>query len=216
VGSSILCGAPRGVPTRIIALLATARDGQISGIVPRLKEGAGVVTTRADVHYVVTVRFAQPTKGLLRELFYSHSPETILYRSFTALKHLSHEQVQRFVTLNYKDEMAIIGLVPFEGQQKMIAVARYFRDPATNTAEVAVTIHDEFRRRGIGSYLLREVAKIALEHGIGAFIADVLPDNAGMMRLFQKISRKVEVERHEGINQVKVLLSGKAWTAEGV
>jgi acyl-CoA hydrolase len=38
----------------IIALPSTARDGTESRIVPFLKEGAGVVTTRADVQYVVT------------------------------------------------------------------------------------------------------------------------------------------------------------------
>jgi acyl-CoA hydrolase len=41
-----------GVP--IIALLSTARHGAISRIVPVLEPGAGVVTSRADVHYVVT------------------------------------------------------------------------------------------------------------------------------------------------------------------
>jgi 4-hydroxybutyrate CoA-transferase len=38
----------------IIALPATAGNGKFSRIVPTLKEGAGVVTTRADVHYIVT------------------------------------------------------------------------------------------------------------------------------------------------------------------
>lgn len=38
----------------IIAIRSTAEDGTISRIVPHLKEGAGVVTTRGDVHYVVT------------------------------------------------------------------------------------------------------------------------------------------------------------------
>ena len=38
----------------IVALASTARDGAISRIVPLLQPGAGVVTTRADVHYVVT------------------------------------------------------------------------------------------------------------------------------------------------------------------
>jgi len=41
-----------GVP--IIALPATARHGAVSRIVPMLEPGAGVVTSRADVHYVVT------------------------------------------------------------------------------------------------------------------------------------------------------------------
>jgi acyl-CoA hydrolase len=38
----------------IIALPATAKGGSMSRIVAFLKEGAGVVTSRADVHYIVT------------------------------------------------------------------------------------------------------------------------------------------------------------------
>jgi acyl-CoA hydrolase len=38
----------------IVALPATALDGTVSRIVPVLDPGAGVVTSRADVHYVVT------------------------------------------------------------------------------------------------------------------------------------------------------------------
>lgn len=41
-----------GVP--IIALPSTARGGTVSRIVPQLAPGAGVVTSRADVHWVVT------------------------------------------------------------------------------------------------------------------------------------------------------------------
>jgi acetyl-CoA hydrolase len=41
-----------GLP--IIAFMSTAKGGKISRIVPTLSKGAGVVTTRNDVHYVVT------------------------------------------------------------------------------------------------------------------------------------------------------------------
>ena len=50
-----LRGAARskgGVP--VIALPSTAKDGAVSRIVPMLRPGAGVVTSRGDVHYVVT------------------------------------------------------------------------------------------------------------------------------------------------------------------
>jgi 4-hydroxybutyrate CoA-transferase len=50
-----LRGAARskgGVP--IIALPSTAKSGSLSRIVPMLQPGAGVVTSRGDVHYVVT------------------------------------------------------------------------------------------------------------------------------------------------------------------
>jgi len=38
----------------IIALPSITKDGEVSRIVPQLKPGAGVVTSRGDVHYVVT------------------------------------------------------------------------------------------------------------------------------------------------------------------
>ncbi|HUS90669.1 MAG TPA: GNAT family N-acetyltransferase [Phycisphaerae bacterium] len=38
----------------VITMPSTARNGAVSRIVPHLTEGAGVVTTRGDVHYVVT------------------------------------------------------------------------------------------------------------------------------------------------------------------
>ncbi len=48
-------GAARSKGGRpIIALASTAKNGTVSRIVPVLYPGAGVVTSRADVHYVVT------------------------------------------------------------------------------------------------------------------------------------------------------------------
>ncbi len=52
----------------IIALPSTAAKGTVSRIVPSLKEGAGVVTTRGHVHWVVTEHGAVNLHGLtLRE-----------------------------------------------------------------------------------------------------------------------------------------------------
>ncbi len=50
-----LRGAARskgGLP--IITLPSTAKNGTVSRIVPQLQPGAGVVTSRGDVHYVIT------------------------------------------------------------------------------------------------------------------------------------------------------------------
>lgn len=47
----------------IIALSSTAQNGEVSRIVPSLDEGAGVVTTRGDVEYVVTEYGTAHLKG---------------------------------------------------------------------------------------------------------------------------------------------------------
>jgi 4-hydroxybutyrate CoA-transferase len=67
-----------GLP--IIALLSTARGGEVSRIVPMLYEGSGVVTTRNDVHYVVTEYgvaslYGKPVRERARELINVAHPQ---------------------------------------------------------------------------------------------------------------------------------------------
>jgi acetyl-CoA hydrolase len=64
----------------IIALPSITKDGNISRIVPKLKSGAGVVTSRGDVHYVITeygvaLLFGKSIKERARELIKISHPK---------------------------------------------------------------------------------------------------------------------------------------------
>ncbi|HLX71811.1 MAG TPA: GNAT family N-acetyltransferase [Verrucomicrobiae bacterium] len=273
--------AENGKP--IIALPSTTKDGAVSRIVPWLKTGAGVVTSRADVHYVVTeygvadlfgktvreraialIHIAHPKfrdelleqareaqlvdpsqialpEGLqpypkefetdhefagklkvhfrpiqptderrLQELFHSHSPSTIYQRYFAQLKHLPRETVQRMVTIDYRNAMAIVGEIPWEGATRLIAVGRYYRDESSKWAEVAVTVQEDFQRRGIATFLLGQLAKAASAQGIVGFKAEVLSQNAGMLKTFFKAAKPVQTSTEAGVVTVRFELKDMA------
>jgi acyl-CoA hydrolase/GNAT superfamily N-acetyltransferase len=253
-------GAARSKGGRpIIALPSTAEDGTISRIVPQLKPGAGVVTSRGDVHYVVTeygvadlygrnarqramaligiahpdyrhellafakerhqvlleqeippagagiyphdletpftltsgetvlVRPIKPTDDdLWLEFIYSLSEETLYHRFFRPVKRWSRRDAQHFVVLDYRDRLALVAILRQEEREQLIAVARYERDPASNLAECAFAVQDQWQGRRLGTFLLQYLIRIAMMNGIEGFTALVMADNRRMLRLFHK------------------------------
>ncbi|HEY1873765.1 MAG TPA: GNAT family N-acetyltransferase, partial [Steroidobacteraceae bacterium] len=67
------------------------------------------------------------------------------------------------------------------------------------TAELAFTVVDEFQGQGIGSALLRHLTALARAAGVREFIAEVLPDNTAMLRVFERSGLRMERKRENGV-----------------
>ncbi len=80
-----------------------------------------------------------------------------------------------------------MGLVGEPGEERIVAVGRYFLDEQTQFAEVAFVVHEEFRGLGIASHLLRRLAQIAREKGFAGVTAQVLGQNTQMLRVFEGV-----------------------------
>ena len=115
------------------------------------------------------------------------------------MQRVPHKQIQDFVYIDHRGEVAIVGTLPEAHGEEIIALGGYYVDPSTNRAEVAFVVRDEWQSRGIGSFLLRHLATIAKRNGIRGFTAEVLAENKAMQAVFYKSGLKVKSERRQGV-----------------
>jgi RimJ/RimL family protein N-acetyltransferase len=60
---------------------------------------------------------------------------------------------------------------------------------------VAFAVVDQFQGQGFGSALLRLLSSLAREAGLQEFVAEVLPENAAMLKVFEKSGLEVATRR---------------------
>ncbi len=125
---------------------------------------------------------------LLHEAVAAMSERTVYFRFFSPIKRMSDALAHRLAVVDYNDRFAIVATTHKPGsRERIVGVARYDRATQTDIAEVAVAVIDEFQRRGLGSMLLAELARVARSHGIRSFQLIVLPENREMLGLLHKM-----------------------------
>jgi len=153
----------------------------------------------------VLFRPVKPTdESAMKELFYSFSEDTIYHRFFGVLKSMPRSRLQHFVNVDYEDRMGIIAVVGEPGSEQIVALGTYDLDKSTNMAEVAIVVHDDWQNLGLGTELLRYLARVALQHGINGFNAEVLANNTRAMRILHKIGYPLECKMIDGVYHVIV------------
>ncbi|HYO85367.1 MAG TPA: GNAT family N-acetyltransferase [Dermatophilaceae bacterium] len=126
------------------------------------------------------------------------SEESIYLRYFAPIKRLSERDVYRFTHVDYDERVALVATVRGE----IIGIARFDRFPDRTVAEVAFNIADNFHGKGVGSVLLEHLAAIGREGGISRFVADVLPQNHKMMKVFADVGYEIKHHFDDGVISV--------------
>ncbi|MFO7569074.1 MAG: GNAT family N-acetyltransferase [Smithellaceae bacterium] len=173
-----------------------------------------------EVHWVDkkgSAIFFRPVKATderaIQELIYELPPQDIYTRFFHNLKAFSHKVAMPLAAIDYNNRMAIaavIGKEEPEGREQIVAIGRYVNDPDTGYAEVAFTTHQDWQDRGMGTFLLRYLIRIAKEKNIRGFTADVLSRNRPMMHVFSKSGYPMTTHLDTGVYELKIDFSGEA------
>ena len=120
-----------------------------------------------------------------RNFFYSLQEKTIYMRYFYKMRTFSHEVVQKqWSSVDYHKNMSILGLVQKGGHKEIMAIGSYAQD-SDDRAEVAFVVREDFQNKGIASYLLEILEKIARENHYSSFCATVLRENSAMISVFK-------------------------------
>jgi RimJ/RimL family protein N-acetyltransferase len=129
-------------------------------------------------------------RALLVDGFARLSPSSRRFRFLTGKEALTASEVEYLTNIDHCDHEAI-GAVDVT-DRRGVGIARFVRSRTDETtAEVAVTVVDEWHRRGLGTLLLARLVDRARAAGIHAFVALVATDNLAMIGL---LSAKPGVE----------------------
>jgi len=106
-------------------------------------------------------------------------------RFFSPQRHLSRKFLARLTQIDYGREIAFVALTPSEDE--MLGVARFFADPDYTKAEYAVMTRSDFKGRGLGWQLMRQLIDYAKAEGLERLYGSVLSENVTMLRMCQQL-----------------------------
>ena len=90
------------------------------------------------------------------------------------------------------------------GDPRPAGIARLVRDG--RSAEIALSVADELRGRGVGTVLLEALAADARAAGITSFVATVCGDNPSMLAILRRLSASLDIRWQRGEREIVVPL----------
>ena len=130
---------------------------------------------------------------LLADAFRRLSEESRRLRFLTPKPRLTQSELRYLTKVDGVRHEAIGAVDPSTGRG--VAIARFVRDPGDPTrAEVAITVADDWQRRGLGKLMLARLADRARAQGITHFTALVAFDNTNMHKLLERLEAPARVK----------------------
>ena len=160
--------------------------------------------------------FFRPVKATderaIQDTLYTLPKQDVYTRFFRTRRSLHHKFAMPMAAINYNDKMAIAavaGKEEPESREQIVAVGRYIRNPLSNFAEVYFTVHQDWKKRGIYTFLLQYLIRIAKEKNIEGFTADVMAQNAPMKRIFSKTGYPMKSRLEYGVYHIEIPFRGE-------
>jgi GNAT superfamily N-acetyltransferase len=129
-----------------------------------------------------------------------------LYRRFFGVKrHFTEEEIDFFMNVDFDRHVALVAVVDDDGDPTIVGGGRYVvAEPGA--AELAFAVVDQYQRQSIGAALMRHLIAIARGTGLTELVADVLPDNIPMLKVFEMSGLPMNKRREAGSTHITLAL----------
>jgi RimJ/RimL family protein N-acetyltransferase len=134
------------------------------------------------------------------------SDQSLYRRFFGAKRDFSEREIAFFLNVDFVNHVALVAVLEEDGRPVIIAGGRYVV-VQPGKAEVAFAVVDRYQGQGIGAALLRHLTAIARAAGLKELIAEVLPENTAMLKVFEKSGLHVSTRREPRVVHVALALS---------
>jgi RimJ/RimL family protein N-acetyltransferase len=154
----------------------------------------------------IEIRALRPADrdGLLAAV--AQMSEEARYRRFFAPKRtFSEKEIDFYLNVDFVSHVALVAVIEEAGRPAIAGGGRYIvSEPGR--AEVAFALDEPHQGLGIGTLLMRHLVAIAREAGLRELVAEVLPDNAPMLKVFERCGLAATTRREAGVVHVTMAL----------
>ena len=163
------------------------------------------VETLRDGRQVEIRAFRPGDQADLLEAVSRTGTESIYRRFFTVKRNFSEREKEFFLNVDFNDHVALMACAE-ESARRVIAGGGRYVIVEPGKAEVAFMVVDQYQGLGIGAAVMRHLALIARAAGVRELIAEVLPENVAMLKVFEKSGLPMTTTREPDVVQVTLRL----------
>ena len=149
------------------------------------------------------IRALSPQDGpALLAAIKSVSAKSLFRRFFAVRREFTEKEIAFFVNVDFVDHVALVAVV----EQNIVGGGRYVV-VKPGTAELAFAVIDAYQGQGVGAALMRHLVAIARDAGLRELVAEVLAENAVMLKVFAGCGLPMTTRREAEIVHVGLKLA---------
>jgi ribosomal protein S18 acetylase RimI-like enzyme len=155
----------------------------------------------------ITIRALRPDDraGMLAAIGRT-SMQSLQRRFFVPKKGFSEREMAFFLDIDFESHVAIVAEIAEDGRSVIAGGGRYIV-VQSGQAEMAFVVVDAYQGQGVGTILMRHLAILAREAGLKELIAEVLPENTAMLKLFKKFGFRTDSKKSPQVVHLTLQLS---------